>query len=184
MRSGDCMRPGRLRQRGFGYLLVLFALAAIGLLLAGAGQVWHSTAQRGKEAELLFVGNQFRQAIAAYYHASPQAVKMYPLGLEELLEDPRFPTPRRHLRRIYRDPMTGGFEWGLVRSGGRIVGVHSLHPGAPMKTAFSARDAGFSDAARYDQWVFMNDGAAGVATPAILPLPVPETASGNVQGKP
>jgi type II secretory pathway pseudopilin PulG len=154
MRSGSARCPHPAGQRGFGYLLVLFALAAMGLLLAGAGQVWHTTAQREKEAELLFIGHQFRQAIGAYYALTPDAAKQYPAKLEDLLEDKRLPMPRRHLRQIYRDPMTGRAEWGLVKLGDRIVGVHSLSAERSLKTTFHKRDAAFADASRYEQWVF------------------------------
>ncbi|MDO8294097.1 MAG: type II secretion system protein [Gallionella sp.] len=158
MRTGDLPLPhGNPRvsgQRGFGYLLVLFALAALGLLLAGAGQVWQTTAQREKEVELLFIGNQFRQAIASYYEHSPDAAKQYPARLDDLLEDKRFPMPRRHLRKHYRDPMTGSMDWGLIKAGGRIVGVHSRSGDKPLRQSFDGRDASFSGAARYDQWVF------------------------------
>lgn len=155
------MRNG---ERGFGYLLTLFALAALGFLLAGAGQVWHTAAQREKEAELLFVGNQFRQALASYHERTPGAAKQYPEKLEDLLEDKRFPAPRRHLRKLYRDPMTGSAEWGLVKSGGRIVGVHSLSAGKPVRTNFSGLYAPFAGAERYDQWVFGHDGAGDALT--------------------
>ncbi len=158
MRNGDAHAHAHAHaQRGFGYLLVLFTLAAMGGLLATTGEVWHTTAQREKEAELLFVGNQFRQAISSYYDRSPDAVKQYPRKLEDLLEDKRFATPQHHLRKLYLDPMTGAREWGLVRAGDRILGVHSLSTGAPLKTSFQGRDEGFSGLPSYDQWVFSHD---------------------------
>ncbi len=156
MQTGDDVagRRYRLRQSGFGYLLVLFALASMGLILAGTGQVWHTTAQRDREAELLFAGNQFRRAITSYHDDSPGAAKQYPQRLEDLLEDTRHPVPVRHLRRIYRDPMTGSTEWGLVLANGRIVAVHSRSQGVPIKTDFRPRDASLVGATRYDEWVF------------------------------
>lgn len=168
-------RPGGFGQRGFGYLLVLFALAAMGLLLAGTGQVWHTTAQRDKEAELLFVGNQFRQAIGAYHAMSPDATKQYPARLEDLLDDRRFPMPRRHLRQLYRDPMssntghTEGTQWGLVKAGDRIVGVHSLSTAVPLKTVFAARDSAFAGVGSYSEWVFSHDTSIMPTTEATKP---------------
>lgn len=156
-------------QRGFGYLLLLFALAAVGLLLAGAGQVWHSAAQREKETELLFVGGQFANAIASYYERTPGAAKQYPAQLADLLEDRRWPVPLRHLRKLYRDPLTGDPEWGLVRVGGRIVGVHSRSAARPFRTAFQGRYgryAAFAGALRYDQWVFRAEVAEDVPASA------------------
>jgi len=43
---------------------------------------------------LLFAGNAIRQAIAAYYLATPGAFEQYPASLESLLKDPRFPDTR------------------------------------------------------------------------------------------
>ena len=59
----------------------------------------------------------------------------YPESLDDLLEDNRGLVTRRHLRKIFVDPMTGRSEWGLVRVGGRIVGVHSLSDAIPVKQA-------------------------------------------------
>lgn len=167
MRSGD--RLGRLGQQqlGFGYLLVLFSIAALGLTLAGAGQVWQTVAQREKEAELLFIGNQFRLALGSYYAHAPDGVKTFPLQLQDLIEDRRFPVPMRHLRRLYRDPMTGTLEWGVLRSTGRIVGVFSVSGDTPFRrSAFAARDTRFEGASRYDEWIFSYDAPARPAEAA------------------
>ena len=159
MRSGDIRQRRVFGERGFAYLLVLFALAAMGLLLAGAGQVWHTAVQRDKEAELLFIGNQFRRALASYRLSTPAGASQYPTSLEELVEDWRFPVPRRHLRRLYKDPMDGSLAWGLVKSGDRIVGVHSRVHAPAFRTVFYRRDAAFIDKLHYDEWVFGDDAA-------------------------
>jgi type II secretory pathway pseudopilin PulG len=79
----------------------------------------------------------------------------YPGSLEELLKDERFPGVRRHLRKIFVDPMTGKAEWGLVQVAGRIVGVHSLSTAVPIKQAgFESEDQTFSGAQSYAEWVF------------------------------
>lgn len=144
-------------QRGFTYLAVLFMVALMGLALTGIGTVWHTAAQREKERELLYVGKQFRRAIESYYESSPGALKKYPSSLDELLKDSRFPNIRRHLRRIYRDPVGGGKEWGIIRAPqGGIMGVHSLSTEAPLKKArFREADRGLSDKARYADWQFV-----------------------------
>ena len=59
---------------------MLFAVALIGILLAAAGQVWRTEALREKEKELLFVGEQFRQAIGSYYENSPGVPRRYLLS--------------------------------------------------------------------------------------------------------
>lgn len=150
------MRTGepRARQEGFSYLLLLFAVAAIGLTLAGAGRVWHQAAQRERETELLFIGHQFRQALTSYHDRTPVGTPAFPQTLEELLEDRRFPVPQRHLRTIYRDPMTGATDWVLVREAGRIVGLHSRSQQPALRSSFHGRDAVFRDTVRHDEWVF------------------------------
>jgi len=144
-----------VRQRGFTYLGLLFAIAFLGLLLASVGATWHTTLQREREAELLFVGRQFAQAIAAYREATPGDQKQWPQRFEDLLEDRRGLVLRRHLRRIYPDPFTGSAEWGLIKSGVFIVGVHSRGTGKPFKQAgFLPGEETFAGAASYRDWQF------------------------------
>jgi type II secretory pathway pseudopilin PulG len=156
-------------QRGFTYLGMLVIVAIMGFGLAAFGELYSHAAQREKERELLFVGNQFRDAIASYYNKSPGA-KAYPKKLEELLEDKRFPMPQHHLRRVYSDPMTGKAEWALVEApGGGFMGVHSLSEETPIKSGnFSAKDAAFEDAENYTKWMFTYSpsGLANTIAPA------------------
>lgn len=119
------MRAGRARRRlqsGVVYLLTLFAVAALGLGLAQFGQVWAKSVQRERETELLFIGGEFARALARYKAAGSG---VGPAELNDLVTDKRVPVPRRHLRRIYRDPMTGKADWIVERRDGQIVGVHS-----------------------------------------------------------
>jgi type II secretory pathway pseudopilin PulG len=153
-------KRGMRRQSGFGYLMMLFALAAIGVMLAGAGQVWHTSVQRDKEADLLFAGNAYRQAIASYYDNASGAAKQYPRSLQDLLEDRRSLVTKRHLRKLYVDPMTSDSQWGLVMAGDRITGVHSNSQAAPLRTQHQGKDQSFSGAKRYSDWVFLAGDAA------------------------
>lgn len=146
----------RRAQAGFTYFGVLFLVAMTGLALASFATVTSFERQREREAELLFVGHQFREAIRLYYESSPGGRKRYPPDLQALLQDPRTPNIRRHLRRIYPDPLTGKAEWGLVEApGGGVMGVFSLSTQAPAKTAnFEAADEGFTGARAYADWKF------------------------------
>jgi type II secretory pathway pseudopilin PulG len=148
------MSAGR-RQAGFTLLGALLLVAALGGGLAAYGELAVHAAQREKEQELLFVGNQFRRAIASYYEKSPGA-KRLPRSLEELVEDKRFPTPQRHLRRLYADPVTGKAQWGVIPGpDGGIMGVHSLSEARPIKDGgFAARDRIFEGSGRYADWHF------------------------------
>lgn len=145
------------RERGFTYLAMLAAVAALGWGAAWIGEVWSVTAQRDKETELLWVGEQYRQAIGLYYQRTPGGAKRYPERLEDLLEDKRYLAPQRYLRRIYRDPMTGRTEWGLIRSPeGGITGVHSVSDRASIRKAnFAGKTKGFETASRVSEWRFV-----------------------------
>lgn len=151
-------RPGRSRsrQRGFTFIGVLIVSAVIGVGLAGLGQVWSVQAQRERERELLFVGDQYRAALLSYSATTPAGKPRYPRDLEDLLDDKRHPSTRRHLRRLYPDPLTGKADWETVRSpDGGIVAVHSRHPGSPMKVGnFPRQFSAFETAATYRDWVF------------------------------
>ncbi len=176
MPCGD--RPAS-RQRGFSYLALLFAVAVMGLLLAAASELWHTTAQRERERELLFIGKQYREAIGRYYLRSPGA-RQYPQSLDDLIDDRRFPQTVRHLRKRYRDPISGKDEWGLVVEQGRIIGIHSQSTQTPLKRAnFAKADAEFADRASYAEWQFIYrpaDQTAGVIPGA------PQTSGAAVPG--
>jgi type II secretory pathway pseudopilin PulG len=159
-----------VNRRGFTYLSVLFIVAILSTGLALVGEVWHTSAMRDKEADLLFVGNQYRKAIARYYLSGPQ--RQYPRSLEDLLKDPRRPGVERYLRKLYFDPLTGK-DWILVKApDGGILGVHSASEEQPFKTArFKVRDATFEGAQKYADWkfVYVPQAAPATAKPGVKP---------------
>ncbi|MEP7296807.1 MAG: type II secretion system protein [Burkholderiales bacterium] len=121
-------RPLRIgvSSAGFTYLGVLVAIAVLGLGLLAVSEVWVTTANRQRAVELDWIGEQFTQAIGSYYYSSPGGGRTYPARLDDLLEDRRFVSVRRHLRAIYPNPFTGKADWELVRGeNGRIVGVRA-----------------------------------------------------------
>ena len=153
------------RQGGFTYigLLIMVALIAAGATASlGAGA---SLQRRDVEGELLAIGLEFRAALQSYADASPIGQPTAPRELAELLRDPRYPGVRRHLRRVYPDPLTGAAHWGLLRSpDGRIAGIHSLS-GAPVirQANFPPGLEGFEKARWHSDWVF-----------AMAPVPPPK----------
>ena len=148
----SCSRP----RRGFAYLWTLLLVAFMGAGSVVASELYATTARRDKERELLFIGHEFRAALGRYHESAVGGLPRYPLTLEELLRDPRFPNARRHLRRLYADPMTGKADWGLIRQEGRIIGVHSVSEKAPVKVDnFEEEDANFRRKSRYADWTFV-----------------------------
>ena len=119
--------PQRGASRGFTYLLLLFSLAVGGATLAALGSSWLHAAQRSREAELIFRGEQIRAALQHYHDNSPPGQARLPESLAALLTDLRDGHPRHHLRRLWPDPFTGQADWLLLReaNGPGIVGVRS-----------------------------------------------------------
>jgi type II secretory pathway pseudopilin PulG len=151
MRSGKSPRLARLR--GFVLLLPLLAVALIAGVSAHSLQLASQISRRSAEQQLLFVGTEFEKALLGY--AGLGGISG-PTTLEDLLKDSRHPGIRRHLRRIYEDPMSGGSEWGLIRDpAGRIVGIYSLAAGTPIQQkGFANGYEHFEAADSYAQWVF------------------------------
>lgn len=141
-------RRVRVRTGGFTYLMLLWWVALSGLMLAALAQSWVLDARRAREAELVWRGEQFRQAIEAYASVPVgEGQSHLPRRLEDLLEDRRSGELQRHLKRIWPDPMTGRTEWGLVREGDGITGVHSLSTARPLNAP--------EGVLRYEQWTFV-----------------------------
>jgi type II secretory pathway pseudopilin PulG len=163
-------------------LALLMALALGGIMLMATVDVWSLTRQREREQELLFVGNQYRQAIQRYYFSAPPGTaRTLPSALEDLLEDNRYPVPVRHLRRLYPDPITGTVEWGVLRIGQRIAGVHSLSTKRPVKRAgFAPDDQQFHDKPAYSDWIF----AVSATGQPLAALPPAAAASGTQNPSP
>jgi len=158
MPTGSLTPQGRAGsgQSGFTYLYVLMLIALIGMGLAAAGSLWHTDAQRARESELLYIGDQYRKAIRNFYELDPGQPRL-PKTVDELLEDRRRPSIVRHLRRAYRDPITGE-EFALIRTPDTqgIAGVYSRSGARPIKTAgFLPEDESFSEAAKYADWQFV-----------------------------
>lgn len=154
-RTNSCRRRHG-NTHGVVLLALLLALALGGIASMAAMDVWSLERQRMREEELLFVGNQYRQAIERYLLGAPPGTgRTLPASIEDLLGDNRYPTPVRHLRRAYPDPITGTDEWGLVRFGDRIGGVYSLGQKAPVKQAgFAPIYEHFVGKTSYRDWVF------------------------------
>jgi type II secretory pathway pseudopilin PulG len=149
-------RTGTGDQGGFTYLALLWWVAITGAALGALGDYWSTTLLREKEAELIFIGEQYQQALERY-----GATGRFPKRLEQLLGDESSKLPRRYLRKIFIDPMTGNERWGTVTlSDGQIIGVYSLSDKQPMKVAgFSERNSNFKNKKRYSEWQFIASNA-------------------------
>ena len=161
------MRNGKTRRRegGFTYLGLIILVAVIGLVGAATLKIDALLRRAQAEKELLETGAAFSEALRTYAEATPKGQPPQPPSLQELLKDPRFPGVRRHLRKIFVDPMTGKAEWGIVwaNPGDRrgVVAVYSLSRAKPLKVAnFDARFSGFENKRHISDWKFVATGQA------------------------
>jgi type II secretory pathway pseudopilin PulG len=174
-------------QAGFTYVGLVVFVAILGLVGAATLKVDGLLRRAAAERELLEIGAAFSAALRSYAAATPRGASPVPPTLQDLLKDPRFPGTRRHLRKIFVDPITGGTEWGIVYLGDKVgvLAIHSLSQAAPLKVAkFDARFPNFENREHLSEWKFTaGDGVrtappgmpaapgAPFTAPPIMPLP-------------
>ena len=155
---------------GFSYIGLMIFIAISGIALAGVGIVSSQDQQREREKELLFVGEQFRQAIGSYYESTPEPIKQYPTKLEDLLLDNRLPNVKHHIRKIYKDPITNDSNWGLEMQQSQIIGIYSLSEVKPIKKkGFPVLYEKFSDFSKYSDWKFIYSPGSFNPSPNTIP---------------
>ncbi len=146
---------GRSKQCGFTYVMVLAAVVVLGVVVETATVLSSQVKRADQEAELLYRGMAYRNAIRSYHRTNGN----YPSSLQDLVRDNRHPE-KHHLRAPYPDPLApreaenGG--WALVRDiGGGIRGVASVSTLEPRKKAnFPKGLEKLENAKSYAQWVF------------------------------
>ena len=96
-----------------GYLMValLVALSVMAIMMGAALPAWHTMAQREKEAELVFRGEQYARAIGLWQRRFANAA---PPSIDVLVE-------QKFLRKKYKDPITND-DFQLVGAGGALPG--------------------------------------------------------------
>lgn len=131
-----CTLIGKRHQYGYTYLLMLFVVALLGYTFALTGVTWHKGAIREISEETEFILAAYAQALESYRLATPDGRSYRPQRLEELAEDNRRGSKQRHIRRLYKNPLTGRLDWTIDRDELGIVGVCS--PGSVRRC--SARE--------------------------------------------
>ena len=153
------------RSRGFTYIMVLLWVAISGVMLMALSRAWLMESRRERDTELIYRGEQIRDALSAYA-AVPVSTgrSRAPERLEDLLEDRRSGQVVRHLRRVWRDPITNSPNWGLIKdANGGIVGVFSTSPKVPLLGPPGTR--------RYRDWRFEAGEGVMPAEPASAGAP-------------
>jgi hypothetical protein len=111
-------RTRRSSQSGYAYITALFMVV---LILAGTTVFLEDAlteAQRRREEEMIWRGNQYKRAIRLYFHKTGH----YPQDMEALQKG----LPQLHfLRQAYKDPMNtadGSWRYIYVNAAGQIIG--------------------------------------------------------------
>lgn len=165
----------RKHERGFSYVVLMFAIVLIGLGMTVAARQWKMMVQRELEADLLSKGIEIQSALALYSTAMKAGRvvpgEMYPQSLAELT---RLPKP--FLRKVYAEPVGHG-EWELVRAPtGGIMGVRSKSRSKPIRQHdFPPAVRHFEGRASYYDWVFQ------YPSPSIGAMTQPVNAASSLQ---
>jgi type II secretory pathway pseudopilin PulG len=154
-------------ERGYAMAALLVALAIMAILLSIAMPVWRHEAQREKEAELVFRGEQYARAIALFRFKNANIPNAFPASIDSLVEG-------RFLRKKYKDPMTKDGEFALIGLGSAQPGLNQppaqggrggsptqpqgqqVVPGMTGVRSKSEQTSirSYRGATRYDQWQF------------------------------
>lgn len=163
----------RLRtEAGFTYVGLVVFVAILGMVGAATLKVDGLMRRAAAERELLETGAAFSEALRSYAAATPRGFPTLPPTLQDLLKDPRFPGTRRHLRKIFVDPITGTTEWGVLYQGDKVgvLAVYSLSQARPLKVAnFDKRFQGFENKEHLSEWKFAAAGPGVPVVPALQP---------------
>lgn len=112
-------RPSRFNDRGYAMAALLVGMSVMGIMLSMALPVWQTAAKREREAELVFRGEQYAQAIELFSRRNGG----FPPNLDVLEEG-------RYIRRLYKDPMTPDGEFQPVYFGQPLPGQTGEQPQA------------------------------------------------------
>jgi type II secretory pathway pseudopilin PulG len=111
---------------------LLVALSIMAVMMTVALPTWHQMAQREKEAELVFRGQQYARAIGLFQKKAGPGV--LPPNIDALVEG-------HYLRKKYKDPITGGdFDVLLAGAPAATPGGSTANP-APQTQTGSGRGA-------------------------------------------
>ena len=102
-------RRGSLAQAGYNLVFLIMLVGLLSVMAAAVLPALKGQIQREKEAELIFRGLQYAEAIRVFQLRFGR----YPAVLEELIE-----LQPRSIRQLWADPMTEDGRWALILASG------------------------------------------------------------------
>jgi type II secretory pathway pseudopilin PulG len=150
-------------ERGYVLIMLMMAVLVLAIGLTVAIPVLETELRREKEAELIFRGRQYVEAVRLFQAKNPGR---FPASLKELSDE-------GFLRKPFPDPMTASGEWDVVlepggQAGGREGGTRQVLV-APLSALGSVQNPAvlgvvssstkasirlYEEQASYDKWLF------------------------------
>lgn len=142
---------------GFTLPVMLVVMIGVSGVAASADISNRYRQAREREVELIFRGLAYVRAIKSFYLAEKDPkLRRLPRDLGEIENDPRS-AYRRHIRELYKDPLTGG-EFRILQESGGVTGVASSSRDKLFRrTRLSDQIPFAAGAERYDQVLFEVD---------------------------
>lgn len=150
---------------GYAMAALLVGLSVMAVTLGAAVPVWRTAVRREREAELVFRGQQYVQAITLFQR---RYAGTFPPSIDVLLE-------QRFLRRRYRDPITGD-DFQVLYTGTGSASMPPRGRGGIVGVVSTSRQTSLrlhNGRGRYNEWAFV---AARVTPSVTLPQPPPDRA--------
>ena len=113
-------------QRGYALVSLLLVMSLLALFALAAAQNIRQQAQREREKEAIFRGEQVGDAIRAYYrYRGAQGVNSLPTSIDDLLQAIPRGTKKLQILRVEaaHDPLSTSGEWKLVGPTSQDVGA-------------------------------------------------------------
>ncbi|MCC7180601.1 MAG: type II secretion system protein [Acidobacteria bacterium] len=108
----------RATERGYAMAALLVGMSVMAVMMAAALPVWTHFAQREKEEELIWRGEQYRRAIMLFQR---RYANTFPPTVDILVE-------QKFLRKKYKDPITND-DFQIIPVGGAVPGGRPGMPG-------------------------------------------------------
>ena len=153
--------------RGYAMVALLVAMSIMAVMLGLVLPVWQTAIRREREAELVFRGEQYVQAIRLFQR---RYAGTFPPNVDVLVK-------QRFLRRRYQDPITGidfqpvyagtGTTTGDARAGGALPPTTFSVRGGIIGVVSTSTEASlrlYNGRGRYNEWSFVATGAATSVT--------------------
>lgn len=176
--------PRYHREAGYALIVMMIMATVLLISLAAALPSVYQEAQREKEQELIFRGNQYARAVYLFHNQMGR----YPVSVKELLST----NGQRFLRQAYRDPMTPSGKWRFIHATAAGIPIDSrtqtLTPqnpinatGSPGSSSTPATTGGFGASSSSGFGTSTPPGGPGTSAPATGGQPNAQKPSSDCQ---